>query len=143
MQDLIFEYKRALQEARKMYKPFQQQEDAERNKETLSARQLDDKKLISGMISDLEFTIEWLESGRLPGAKRGYDRRASYQRMILKDTRIIDTFSNDLDLDSVAEVYAADLERIEDALSALTKWEKEILFWTRSSYTHTMKLLNY
>lgn len=92
-----------------MYKPFKQHEDIERNKEVLSAQQLDDKKLISGMVSDLAFTIEWLESGRLPRAKRGYDRRDSYQRMILKDPRIIDTFSNNTNIDSVAEVSVADL----------------------------------
>lgn len=95
------------------------------------------------MISDLEFTIEWLESGRLPGAKRGYDRRDSYQRMILKDPRIIDTFSNDLD--SVAEVSAADLERNEDALSALTKREKEVFILNKVqlySYHEIAELLN-
>lgn len=128
-----------------MYKPFKQHEDIERNKEVLSAQQLDDKKLISGMVSDLAFTIEWLESGRLPRAKRGYDRRDSYQRMILKDPRIIDTFSNNTNIDSVAEVSVADLERIEDALSALAKREKEIFILNKVQlylYDEIAELLN-
>jgi RNA polymerase sigma factor (sigma-70 family) len=145
MQDLIFEYKRALQEARKMYKPFQQQEVAEKDKKVLSAQQLDDKKLISGMISDLEFTIDWLESGRLPGAKRGFDRRDSYQRMIFKDPRMMHAFASVSNKDDESAVTAVDLERIEDALSVLTKREKEMFLLNKVqlySYEEIADLLN-
>lgn len=40
----------------------------------------DDKKVISGMVSDCEFAIEWLSTGRRPGNKRGIERRAGYER---------------------------------------------------------------
>jgi positive control factor len=39
----------------------------------------EDKKVIAGMIFDLEFAIEWMETGRRPGNRRGIERRAAYQ----------------------------------------------------------------
>ncbi|WP_269431583.1 sigma factor-like helix-turn-helix DNA-binding protein [Bacillus sp. SA1-12] len=77
-------------------------------------------------MGDLEFTIEWLEKGRQPGAKRGYDRRDSYKRMLIKDPKIIDTFSKGIYKDSDEKVSSADLDQIKDALSVLTNREKEI-----------------
>ncbi|WP_259340224.1 hypothetical protein [Bacillus amyloliquefaciens] len=61
MQDLIIEYKRALRESRKMYRLYK--DTAEVN---LTAEQINDKKIISSMISDIEFTLEWLQNGRQP-----------------------------------------------------------------------------
>ncbi|MCQ6512965.1 hypothetical protein NPN18_24675, partial [Vibrio parahaemolyticus] len=40
----------------------------------------EDKEVIRGMISDLEFAIEWMETGRRPGNRRGIERIAAYQR---------------------------------------------------------------
>ncbi|KRE56574.1 hypothetical protein [Paenibacillus sp. Soil750] len=39
-----------------------------------------DQRIINEMIADCDWTIEWLESGRWPGNKRGIERRATYQR---------------------------------------------------------------
>lgn len=121
MEDLIFEYRRSLKEARKMYNPFKEIDPTK-----ITAKQATDKKLISSMISDLEYTIEWLEKGRQPGAKRGYDRRDSYKRMLIKDPKIIETFSKGINKESDKEVSSWDIERINDALSVLTNREKEI-----------------
>ncbi|XOK58381.1 hypothetical protein ACJ7K1_17455 [Paenibacillus elgii] len=40
----------------------------------------EDRSLISDMISDCEFVEQWLETGRMPGSRRGIDRRSVYQR---------------------------------------------------------------
>ncbi|MEC1943359.1 hypothetical protein [Bacillus velezensis] len=56
----------------------------------LTAEQINDKKIISSMISDIELTLEWLQNGRQPGARRGDDRRDAYQKTILPDPRLID-----------------------------------------------------
>ncbi|WP_141536513.1 hypothetical protein [Bacillus cereus] len=40
----------------------------------------EEKKIFSGMISDLEFTLEWLRTGIRRGNRRGIERRAAYQR---------------------------------------------------------------
>lgn len=39
-----------------------------------------DMRTLGGMISDTEYSLEWLETGRRPGNKRGIERRAAYQR---------------------------------------------------------------
>ncbi|MCY8670621.1 sigma-70 family RNA polymerase sigma factor [Bacillus haynesii] len=119
MEDLLFEYKRALKNTKKMYQPYQDEQG-------LTAEQLKDKKLIRNMMTDLEYVIDWLENGREPGIRRAIDRRDSYKRMLLKDPRIIDTFSEQIAFEPAQEVSAYDKVRIESALSALTAREKEI-----------------
>lgn len=44
------------------------------------------------MISNLDYAIEWLETGRRPGNKRGIERYAAYQREIPTD--IVQRFMN-------------------------------------------------
>ncbi|MDU0077839.1 Fis family transcriptional regulator, partial [Bacillus sp. IG2] len=85
MQDLIIEYKSALKDVKKMYRQLSAVADS-----LLTAEQKNDKKIIGGMINDLEYTIEWLQNGRQPGARRGADRRDVYKRTILADPRLID-----------------------------------------------------
>ncbi|UGW85836.1 sigma factor-like helix-turn-helix DNA-binding protein [Bacillus velezensis] len=121
MQDLIIEYKRALRETRKMYRLYK--DTAEVN---LTAEQINDKKIISSMISDIEFTLEWLQNGRQPGARRGADRRDAYQRTILADPRLIDALPEEYAIvqEAEGEVSDWDKERIADALSVLTESEK-------------------
>lgn len=49
-----------------------------------------DQPAISSMISDCTFVIEWLQSGRRPGARRGVDRRAAYDRELPMSPEILD-----------------------------------------------------
>ncbi|KAA6453219.1 sigma-70 family RNA polymerase sigma factor [Bacillus swezeyi] len=119
MEDLLFEYKRSLKDTKNLYQPYQDESG-------LTAEQLKDKKLIRSMITDLEYVIEWLENGREPGIRRAIDRRDSYKRMLIKDPRIIDTFSEGIAFEPAQEVSAFDKARIEAALSVLTAREKEI-----------------
>ncbi|MCY8061616.1 sigma-70 family RNA polymerase sigma factor [Bacillus spizizenii] len=123
MQDLIIEYKRALKEARKMYRAFSETPEIE-----MTAEQKNDKKIIGSMISDIEFTLEWLQNGRQPGARRGADRRDVYQRTILADPRIIDAMPEEyaINQEPEGEVSDWDKERIADALSVLSPREKEV-----------------
>jgi len=44
-----------------------------------------DRELIVGMISSCSYVIEWLETGRRPGNRRGIERRAGYQREVPTD----------------------------------------------------------
>lgn len=37
-------------------------------------------KSMGDMISGMEYIIEWLDTGKRPGNKRGIERRATYQR---------------------------------------------------------------
>ncbi|AME06005.1 sigma-70 family RNA polymerase sigma factor [Bacillus siamensis] len=123
MQDLIIEYKSALKDVKKMYRQLSVVADS-----LLTAEQKSDKKIIGGMISDLEYTIEWLQNGRHPGARRGADRRDAYKRPILADPRLIDALPEEYAIiqEPNGEVSDWDKERIADALSVLTDREKDI-----------------
>jgi len=46
----------------------------------------DDKKVIAGMISDLDYALEWMRSGRNPDARRGIDKNGVY----LTDPAVLD-----------------------------------------------------
>ncbi|OBA09230.1 Fis family transcriptional regulator [Bacillus subtilis] len=121
MQDLLFEYKRTLKQTRTQYKPL-----AETDESVLSAEELKDKKIIRNMITDLEYVTEWLEKGRQPGIRRAIDRRDAYQRLMIKDPRIIDSFSSAMMFEPDGQVSEEDRERIREALSLLTDREKEM-----------------
>ncbi|MGE6629845.1 sigma-70 family RNA polymerase sigma factor [Bacillus sp. NPDC077027] len=125
MQDLIIEYKRALKDTRKIYQPFKEKEDVH-----LTDKEKHDKKIIASMISDLEYVLEWLQSGREPGARRGLDRRSVYQRTMLANPQVLEALSHEYTIiqDHQREVNEKDKRRIEDALSVLTEREKDVFF---------------
>ena len=50
------------------------------------------KAHVRAMIRDCEYVIEWLETGRRPGNKRGVERLAAYQREIPTD--IMERYAN-------------------------------------------------
>src|SRR5690606_5672560 len=64
MQDLIQQYRESLRKVRKA-------------KETANEV---DRSILSGMESDLEFAIKWMKTGRMPGSRRGAERRAAYEK---------------------------------------------------------------
>jgi positive control factor len=99
----------------------------------------EDEEIIKGIISDLEYTIEWMRSGRRPGNKRGIERRAAYQRERPMDPLIIQRYFRSTDegiynwddhqLEDVITI--SDKNRINQALSVLTEKEKEIYLMSR------------
>ncbi|WP_078379146.1 sigma-70 family RNA polymerase sigma factor [Sutcliffiella halmapala] len=56
-----------------------------------------DRKLISDMIDDTEFVIQWLETGRQPGLMRGVDKRSIYQKRYLESMDILPDITDQLD----------------------------------------------
>ena len=91
------------------------------------------------MISDLEYAIEWMKTGRRPGNKRGIERRAAYQRERPFDPILMQRYfrsmdDNEYEWDKHQQEHAItswDRERIDDALSVLTEREKEIYLMSR------------
>ncbi|HHY74051.1 MAG TPA: sigma-70 family RNA polymerase sigma factor [Bacillus bacterium] len=61
------------------------------------AADCDDSKIISNMIGDMDFVIEWLETGRQPGLLRGIDKKSIYQRHSLESMDIIPDIRDQLD----------------------------------------------
>ncbi|MDF1510581.1 sigma-70 family RNA polymerase sigma factor [Robertmurraya sp. DFI.2.37] len=48
----------------------------------------EDYKIVSEMISDMQYALDWMKKGRRPGNRRGIDRRSVYQRTSLMDMDI-------------------------------------------------------
>jgi len=134
MQQLIEEYKQSLKEARKMY---------------IKASE-EDKKIIAGMISDLEYAIEWMKTSKMPGNRRGIERRAAYQREKPFDPLLMQKFfrSNEpvYEWDNHEKenvITSWDRERIEDALSVLTDREREVYLMSRGYCLTYSEIANY
>ncbi|MBT2573712.1 Fis family transcriptional regulator [Bacillus sp. ISL-51] len=140
MEDLLFEYKRTLKQTKKWYKQLEEADEA-----ALSAEELKDKKIIRTIITDLEYVTEWLEKGRQPGIRRAIDRRDAYQRMLIKDPRIIESYSQAMMFEPSGSITEEDRIRIREALTLLTDREKEMLLLHKAecfSYERIAALLN-
>lgn len=132
---LIYEYKQSLKTAREMYTNASEE----------------DKKIIIGMISDLEYAIEWMKTSRMPGNRRGIERRAAYQREKPFDPLLMQKYFRSTE----EEVYEWDdhkqedklsdwdMQRIEDALSVLTEKEKEVYLMSRGHCLSYSQIANY
>ncbi|WP_027410354.1 sigma-70 family RNA polymerase sigma factor [Anoxybacteroides tepidamans] len=134
MNKLIQQYKESLKAARKMYR----------------SATVEDKKVIAGMISDLEFTIEWMETGRQPGNRRGIERRAAYQRERSFDPLLMQKYFRSSepvyewdDHEKEDVITSWDRERIEDALSVLTDREREVYLMSRGHCLSYSQIANY
>lgn len=134
MYDLLQEYKQTLKHTKKLFKHASDE----------------DKKIIRGIISDLEFSIEWMETGRRPGNRRGIERRAAYQREKLFDPLLMQKYFrsgeptyewDDHNKESV--ITSWDRERIEDALSVLTEREREVYLMSRGYCLTHSEIANY
>ncbi|URJ46395.1 sigma factor-like helix-turn-helix DNA-binding protein [Paenibacillus polymyxa] len=85
----------------------------------------DDKKVISGMVSDCEFVEEWLVTGRRPGNKRGIERRAAYQRERPVDPLRMQAYVQRNTAGSPTNLSEGQRFRIEEALRGLSERERE------------------
>src|SRR5690606_30679015 len=103
-----------------------------------------DRSILSGMESDLEFAIKWMETGRMPGGRRGAERRAAYEKEWPADPFRMDMPGKYYR--SVGAVYVADFVSnygidepemdeddvetirffIDDILSCLSEREREV-----------------
>lgn len=135
MEDLAFllsQYKETLKDTHKL---LERADDCY----TLDDQLKSDKKIIEGIIEDLEFAISWMETGRLPGNKRGVERLAAYQRERPFDPLLMQKYFRNMDEqlyewddhNQEHSITSWDEERIEDALSVLSKREKEIYLMSR------------
>jgi positive control factor len=134
MHNLIKEYKESLKVTRKMYDNAVDE----------------DKKIIAGMISDLEFAIEWMSTGRRPGNKRGIERRAAYQREKPFDPLLLQKYFRSSepvykwdDHEKEHVITEWDRQRIEDALSVLTDREREVYLMSRGYCLTYSEIANY
>lgn len=90
------EYRKTLKETRSLLVPIEKKiKIARRIKNNKASHILlrlqEDKKIINSWISNLQYSIQWLSTGKRPGATRGIERRSVYQKEILTDATEIAT----------------------------------------------------
>jgi positive control factor len=134
MEELLKQYRESLRLAKKL----------------LEKASDEDKKIIRGMISDLEFAIEWMTTGRRPGNRRGIERRAAYQREKPFDPLLMQKFFRSSeptyewdDHQEESLITEWDRQRIEDALSVLTDREREVYLMSRGYCLTYSEIANY
>ena len=76
---------------------------------------------VEAMIRDVDYILEWLETGRRPGNKRGVERLAAYQREIPTD--LIEKYMQPTP--PLSLLSQQDFERMEYILCMLTDRERE------------------
>jgi RNA polymerase sigma factor (sigma-70 family) len=119
MQDLIRGYKETRRTLKSAY-------DSRREGEkVLDDQAIAERQLLSEMIGDVEYVIEWLETGRRPGNKRGVERLAAYQREKPMDPIRMQAFVSRSTAGSPANLTEWERQRIEDALCVLSERERE------------------
>lgn len=146
MEDLKEEYKETRRALNKAYEALKKLRDARKEQQLkLMAKLTDittwqderehledeiaqletDMKLIGQMRSDIEYVIEWLDTGKRPGNKRGIERRAAYQRERPVDPLIMQSYLSKTSSGSNVQVSDRDRDRIEFALEQLSPRERE------------------
>lgn len=96
---------------------------------TENRKQKSEDEIVGNMISDLKYAIEWIETGRRPGAKRDIDRRSVYELTYHMDPVVLENYARaeePMEEEQPVELSEGDKLRIEDALSVLTESEKDV-----------------
>ncbi|OBZ15151.1 hypothetical protein A7975_32550 [Bacillus sp. FJAT-26390] len=92
----------------------------------LAAVYEEDLSHISEMISDVNYNIEWLHTGRQPRSKRGVDRRSVYQRTVLMDPTIMERYMKPINSRSATTLTDDERHKLEEVLDILSPREREV-----------------
>jgi RNA polymerase sigma factor (sigma-70 family) len=97
----------------------------EKYKDTLDSsnpEQKEECEVVSGMISEMRFSIEWMRSGRRPGTIRGVDIHDAYRVSSLRDMDLFPTLDLQTDQPSLSN---QEKKKIVDILLQLSTRERE------------------
>lgn len=83
-----------------------------------------DKSLINSMISDMDYSLEWMRRGRRPESRRGVDRRAAYQRRVLMDMDLFPLIEEVAEEEPEVQITEEKKKQILDALIELSDRER-------------------
>ncbi|WP_413524014.1 hypothetical protein [Carnobacterium divergens] len=81
-------------------------------------------KIIGGMISDLQYAIEWLETAREPGTRRTISNRSRYQRTSLLAEIEKLSYLVTIEQENQREATEDEIERITAMLNNLSDKER-------------------
>ncbi|MNH78587.1 positive control sigma-like factor [compost metagenome] len=85
----------------------------------------EEQDLISGMLSDLQYAIDWMSKGHHPQPRRGIYRRSRAQRTIPVDPLKMQSYMQPAACGSPTTLSDHERYQIEDALSTLTEKERD------------------
>lgn len=137
--ELIKEYKNELSKLNKIKRPFKNEHELlmEKSKkiqkkgQMLSFEEKDrsiflrkELKIIGGMISDLQYAIEWLETAREPGTRRTISNRSRYQRTSLLAEIEKLSYLVTIEQENQREATEDEIERITAMLNNLSDKER-------------------
>ncbi|MGG1444357.1 sigma factor-like helix-turn-helix DNA-binding protein [Brevibacillus laterosporus] len=138
MQELLREYKETRKKLKKAYA------DLRATETVLDDVTESERRYLSEMISDVEYVIEWLETGRRPESKRGIERRAAYEREKPVDPLRMQAFVYRGTAGSPCNLTEWEKEQLEDALCCLSARERECYILTHGegfSFEETARFL--
>lgn len=117
MNDLVKEYKESLKKIRQAIRLIE-------NNESKSDEDQVQSGLLRSMERDLVWSIEWMETGREPQNQRGVERLARYQREIVTDPIILDTFYSGCNSKTKKTFHSIIV--LDEILNLLSCSEKEV-----------------
>lgn len=141
MQELINEYRGALEEVNQYKANLQKKIDAEKIPPIIPGKkrivQENENKsvmsIVNSMVDSLKYTIEWMELGHEPNPRRAIHRRSGLQREIsVKDVETVrQWFVREHGLaykfeEGECKISEWDKIRIEDAMSTMSDQEKKV-----------------
>lgn len=133
MRKLIYEYKQSLRALREMKAAIEA-------KTKLSEQDIQDKSLINSMISEMEFALQWMVSGRNPDARRGADRTGAYTL----DPKLIEAVVPNQVASEERKLTAHEQWLLDDVLADLTVRERDVFTLVKAeglTYEYTAELL--
>ncbi|MFC5775150.1 sigma-70 family RNA polymerase sigma factor [Ectobacillus antri] len=86
----------------------------------------EDRKLLGGMASDVQYAIDWISLGGRPGNRRGVERRSVYQNTRYIDPSVFEKVFAATEPEPERELDTWSQLMIEDAMSTLTEREREL-----------------
>ena len=137
--ELTKEYKKELSKLNKIKRPLKNEHELlmEKSKmlqkkgEMLSFEEKDrsiflrkELKIIGGMISDLQYAIEWLETAREPGTRRTISNRSRYQRTSLLAEIEKLSYLVTIEQENQREATEDEIERVTAMLNNLSDKER-------------------
>ncbi|MFD2334754.1 sigma factor-like helix-turn-helix DNA-binding protein [Cohnella sp. GCM10020058] len=84
-----------------------------------------ERSVLAEMISDRNYDLQWMQTGRQPGIKRGIERRAAYQRERPMDPLLMQAFVANSTAGAASNITDGQRQQIEEALSTLSRRERE------------------
>lgn len=108
----------------------------------------EDMKVIRSWISNLTYSINWIQTGRKPDSTRGAERRSAYEREIpfenywiqrKEDERTVDIYTviENEDEDISTEITKQKEKVVNDITSTLTNRQKTMMKLVANGYTHS------